>query len=526
MISRIVIENFMAHEKTEIELHHGVTVLTGANNVGKSAVVEAIRCVAENPPSASMIRHGAKKAIVRLEFDDGWFVQWERTKTSAVYKTGLTRDLEYPEKNEIFAKFGRIVPEDVRKILRIQPIETESGIVDVHIGNQREPIFLLDKTGTQAAAFFAASTEAEYLLMMQKELKERTVAAKREKSRLEQSIRKAEKDLLRIEPVWKLQKRLASAKSLYNKISEIQKKLPQARELTGGLKNLENRIKAETKGMRILDSLAAPPAAFNTPALETCINEIKNCLRLCAGSTKWLDCIDRLLPAPQPRDTTRLSALAGAIAKGEKAMFAQGLKKDILSRLSAPPDAKPVTGLALLAGDIRYALKELRAAKNTREKLDKLEDPPKPRRVFELFEIIRDLKKLCAARQRAMESEKCLSSVTSPPLPQDTRKLESLVESIKKMQAATRRLDSAVKLLLSVEPVVEPRPTDKAEALLSELAAALARKKEVEKQLGDIEAAIRDIETRIENIIKEAGICPVCRRPMTTADFLGKSHGH
>ncbi|MEJ5349733.1 MAG: hypothetical protein WHS46_13720 [Desulfosoma sp.] len=55
-----------------MELHSGVTVLTGPNNTGKSAVVKALRCVSENPPSAQLSRHGATKAVVGLGvFCDG-----------------------------------------------------------------------------------------------------------------------------------------------------------------------------------------------------------------------------------------------------------------------------------------------------------------------------------------------------------------------------------------------------------------------------------------------------------------------
>lgn len=75
MIHRLIVGNFMTHKHTVLELHPGVTVLTGPNNTGKSAVVEALRSLAKNPPSPSLIRHGAAKAVVHLELDDGSWVQ-------------------------------------------------------------------------------------------------------------------------------------------------------------------------------------------------------------------------------------------------------------------------------------------------------------------------------------------------------------------------------------------------------------------------------------------------------------------
>ena len=57
MIQRIILDDFLAHKHTELALGPGVTVLTGPNNSGKSAMVEALRCVATNPPPRHFIRH-------------------------------------------------------------------------------------------------------------------------------------------------------------------------------------------------------------------------------------------------------------------------------------------------------------------------------------------------------------------------------------------------------------------------------------------------------------------------------------
>ncbi len=81
MIRRLTLVDFMAHGRTVIDLPPGLTALTGPNNSGKSAVVEALRCLTENPPPKHCIRHGAadlcrnvvtggKGAKPRAEFGD------------------------------------------------------------------------------------------------------------------------------------------------------------------------------------------------------------------------------------------------------------------------------------------------------------------------------------------------------------------------------------------------------------------------------------------------------------------------
>ena len=86
MIKSITLENFMSHRATRIDLAPGVTVITGPNNVGKSAWVEAVRSLVQNPSQKHSIRHGAKQAVVRLELDSGEIIEWVRTEKTAYYR--------------------------------------------------------------------------------------------------------------------------------------------------------------------------------------------------------------------------------------------------------------------------------------------------------------------------------------------------------------------------------------------------------------------------------------------------------
>ena len=148
MIKNIYLENFMAHEATSIELASGVTVITGPNNIGKSAIVEAIRYLVSNPAPKNVIRHGAPKALVSLELDSGEVIIWQRQEKSASYA------IQQPgQETAEYHKFGREVPADIRSLLRMEEVQTDTEDIDIHLGNQRQPIFLLDRPGSHAAAF-------------------------------------------------------------------------------------------------------------------------------------------------------------------------------------------------------------------------------------------------------------------------------------------------------------------------------------------------------------------------------------
>jgi DNA repair ATPase RecN len=183
MIKKINLIDFMAHKATSIELAPGVTVITGPNNIGKSAIVEAIRYLVANPAPKNVIRHGAAKALVSLELDSGEIITWQRLDKSASYS------VQHPgQEPEEYHKFGREVPTDVRALLRLDEVKTDAEDIDIHLGNQRQPIFLLDRPGSQAAAFFAASSEADYLLKMQQALKRRIDMAKASRKALDLEI--------------------------------------------------------------------------------------------------------------------------------------------------------------------------------------------------------------------------------------------------------------------------------------------------------------------------------------------------
>ena len=103
MIRRLILTNFMAHAGTTLELAPGLNVLCGPNNTGKSAVVEALRCLANNPSPRHFIRHGASEARVEALLDDGWRVAWVRRKAHALYEVYAPGE----DEPQVFAKLKR-----------------------------------------------------------------------------------------------------------------------------------------------------------------------------------------------------------------------------------------------------------------------------------------------------------------------------------------------------------------------------------------------------------------------------------
>ena len=159
MIRKIILQNFMSNHHTVIEPADGLTVLVGENNCGKSAVVAALQILCHNTSGDYMVRHGEKECRIIVETDEGHVVEWKR-------KNGT---VSYTLNGKPIHRLRGSVPDDLHKLLRVPKVYPQDGgdPFDIHFGEQKKPVFLLDESGSRAAKFFASSSDAEALIKMQ-----------------------------------------------------------------------------------------------------------------------------------------------------------------------------------------------------------------------------------------------------------------------------------------------------------------------------------------------------------------------
>lgn len=69
MLTHIHIRDFAIIEALDLELHAGMTALTGETGAGKSILLDAIGLVLGDKADSSMVRHGASKAEITLSVD-------------------------------------------------------------------------------------------------------------------------------------------------------------------------------------------------------------------------------------------------------------------------------------------------------------------------------------------------------------------------------------------------------------------------------------------------------------------------
>ncbi|MFZ5813543.1 MAG: AAA family ATPase [Thermodesulfobacteriota bacterium] len=347
MIAKLTLRNFMAHGESVFEFAPGLNALTGPNNSGKSAVVEALRCLAENPAPKHVIRHGAAEARVEAVLADGTRVAWVRKPKYAVYELtppGAAEPVTY-------AKFGRTPPEDVLAALGLNTVAVETGEdIDVHLGNQRDPVFLLGKPGTVMASFFAASTESAHLIAMQNLLTDKVRKAKQEKRRLEAEAAAAGRDLDRLARLPDLEYALETARDTERAIKRLAREIPALEQILSSREAFARRAAALDHRRTVLSDLRPTPALVPVAALE---RDAARLVSLRAAKSRAGAKAGALAALAQPRalaDTASLASTADTLRRTAAALGRARCKAEGLSGLAMPPATFDAAALDDLLG--------------------------------------------------------------------------------------------------------------------------------------------------------------------------------
>lgn len=158
-IRRIILKDFAGYSDCCFDLAPGLNIISGANNVGKSRVPRALRAACYGEGSLQDIKAGRDAAMVRIEVEDGSSVEWTReTRRNPVT---LWRKLA-PDMSVLASHGGRSPPEWVGETCGI----ARRGGLDVQLGHQKIPVFLLGDTASQRASVLSIGRESGLLQAM------------------------------------------------------------------------------------------------------------------------------------------------------------------------------------------------------------------------------------------------------------------------------------------------------------------------------------------------------------------------
>ncbi|MCX7822711.1 MAG: AAA family ATPase [Syntrophobacterales bacterium] len=472
MIRRITLKDFMSHRDTSIELNGGVTVLTGPNNIGKSAVVEALRCVVENPASQELIRHGASKAVVSIELDSGEVITWERTPTSSRYK--IFKD----GREEIYAKVGNNVPEDVKKLLRISPVITgDNEEVNVHIALQKDPIFI--PSGSRAAGFFAASTEAHYLIRMQQILKTKADIKKARRKEIEEEVTRLQRLVEAYLPLDTIGEMFSTIDRLETEIKRLEEAIPLLLENIEKLEITVGEVTSLKAQYEVFEGIKEPPPINNTVPLKELVNAMTSVISYLNYLGELEAILEQLESPPEIRSTGELYNYLSNISALTATVQHLDLIDRELKNLLPPPDIYPSKDLSNLISHIEELERERLGLSEENLLLSSLKPFPDLRPIDELRSFIGKIKSITEEMALLGKYQEIIFDLKPPPELKSPHEITALRNLITNIGDVERKITKE------------------------------------EEEYAEIERLLQKRRSEIEEKLRTIRICPLCNQPIT-----------
>jgi len=156
MLTSLRIRNFQSLADVELELGH-LSVIVGATNSGKSAVVRALESLFFNRSGNEFIRSGQNECTIDVELD-GRRLRWiKRGGAGGVYELD----------GEVISRALKELPPELLGLIGVREIEGEGFRARVQVDGQFSPPFLLAGTGGQAARLLAKVSKLDVLVTAQ-----------------------------------------------------------------------------------------------------------------------------------------------------------------------------------------------------------------------------------------------------------------------------------------------------------------------------------------------------------------------
>lgn len=275
-IRSIRLINFRAHVDTTLPLFPGVTALIGDNDLGKSTLaVSALRAVAYGEADDTLIRHGASEARVEIRLEGGRVIEWVRRAKGSPKVTYALHTPGKPSREGKPSRRGE-VPEWITEALGILRVDN----LDIQIGSQKAPVFLLDESASTRAQLLSVGRESgrlHALIDSYADLKRKDNATVREG---EAEIAKLR---ARIEASASVPEMLEKLEALTSEAVEVESftaRQMQLAKFLARVQSLELRHAAALARARALESLPQFPVLHSTQRIEQLIRVIERAGRI------------------------------------------------------------------------------------------------------------------------------------------------------------------------------------------------------------------------------------------------------
>lgn len=186
---KVQIDNFQSIEHAQLNIDR-FTVIVGKSNIGKSAVVRAIKGALRNAEGTDFVRKGTKHTSVELDDGNGFHLIWRKGENVNDYEINSVP----------LTKVGRGAPEEIQRAgYRDVIASTGKTRVSPQIADQFFPIFLLNESGAVTAEVISDVSRLNVIQKATKDCKKDLRDAKATRKVREQDVEIAERRLEKFE---------------------------------------------------------------------------------------------------------------------------------------------------------------------------------------------------------------------------------------------------------------------------------------------------------------------------------------
>lgn len=504
MITRIELTNFMSHVHTVIEPAAGLTVLVGANNVGKSAVVAALQILARNDKSTYVMRHGEKSCSVKVETDDGQVVEWRRKQSPSYVING-----------QLFDRLrGGDLPAELHQVLRLPSVDhSGDSDFDIHFGMQKSPIFLLGKTGSVAARFFASSSDAIRLVEMQKRHKDKYSAAKREKEQLDQQAHVVQTQLECLAPIVDLNGKLQLIENLHAEVLQSQHRIETA---TKDVASIDRQVQHQLACQAHADSLNrlhTPPEMFPVGSLEALLRDLKNAQ---LGVERASGQVAALTPLRITPELAPVAPVRQIIDDLEAARMRYERGTGLFTVLASVVPVPTMNDIASLFHQVRMLDQQARAVQGFQASLQaasSLAQPPGMQPTLILEQVMLELNQLHEKQSDAHRVSHTFNRLTPPPRFEDSAELGHCLHATKSLIRQCEMYRTQFSHLCDVAPPSTPIVTESLAVLVNALGEAVETHQLEEESVTVTRAELELLEQGLRSLAAES-VCALCGSPL------------
>lgn len=517
MIRRISLESFMSHKKTVIEPAPGLTVIVGPNNCGKSAVIVALECLLRNEGGTGVfVRHGEKEAKVTVWTEEGDRIQWIRPA-----KTGARYTLNVSERGG--ERLGQSqVPEWLNARLQMPDIEG----INVHLSEQKSPIFLLNEKAGVVARFFSSTSDAGLLVRMQKRLLEKKQETTGIRSSLFKEIERQQKLVDRYSGVPDLEVSYRTLESGYAKWTTGSAKSAELSRVTEMTAERTNEIRSRELEVGALRLLSVPPHLADTSRLDQAIGNLKQKIDETERTKHEALAMASLTSPPSPHDVPPLHQICRLMRVALSRQEQWEAKREALSALKEVPTIRETAILETLCDRIASKSSEESGWRIRESILSSVHEPPVLHDVPPLHQLCQHLQVGLALHERSQAKQLALATLKEAPELQETSTLESLCDRIASKsseESKWNRRESALSSLHEPPVLADLRP------LQTHLQAWESEASEVEDKARKFVTQTKALNAALEALraaVAANPVCPTCGGPLKVESLLKGGHRH